>query len=119
MDIEQLKSIVKQGESHNVEFKKSTAVLKAAFQTVCAFLNCKGGTVLIGVTNEGKIVGQEISDQIKQTIANDVSKLEPPEDVDIHYVPLDQNNLFVIVLKVKAASHKPYVYEGRPFQREQ
>ena len=58
MDIEQLKSIIKQGESHTLEFKKSTTQLKAAFETLCGFLNGHGGTVLIGISDNGKIVGQ-------------------------------------------------------------
>ncbi len=53
--------------SLNHMFKTSTGMLKEAFQSVCAFLNCKGGTVLIGVTDKGKIVGQEIIDKMKRT----------------------------------------------------
>ncbi len=118
MNIEQIKELARKGESHHLELKKSTALLKPAFETLCAFLNCKGGTVLIGVTNDGKILGQEVTDQIKQNIANDISKLEPPADVEIQYVPVG-NNMFIIVLTVKPGAHKPYIYEGRPFIREQ
>ncbi|EKE09034.1 MAG: hypothetical protein ACD_16C00222G0004 [uncultured bacterium] len=39
MDIEQIKELIKQGESHTLEFKKSTTQLKAVFETVCGFLN--------------------------------------------------------------------------------
>ncbi len=57
MNLKQIKKIIQFGESERVEFKKSTGVLHAAFETVCAFLNGKGGAVLVGVTNEGRIVG--------------------------------------------------------------
>lgn len=49
--IEQVLALIQQGESYNLEFKKSTAQLKPAFETLCAFLNGNGGTVLIGVSN--------------------------------------------------------------------
>ncbi|HUX79181.1 MAG TPA: ATP-binding protein [Alphaproteobacteria bacterium] len=119
MDLKQIQSLVTQNESHQLEFKKSTGLLRAVFETVCAFLNSDGGIVLIGVTNDGDIIGQELTDKIQQTISNEISKLEPPAKVIVNYVPLEKNNLFVIALQVKSGSHKPYVYEGRPFQREQ
>ena len=43
MDIKQIKSWVKQGESNTLEFKTSTATLIPAFDTLCAFLNGEGG----------------------------------------------------------------------------
>lgn len=119
MNLEQIQYIVAQKESHQLEFKKSTGLLRSVFETLCAFLNSDGGIVLIGVTNEGKIIGQEVTDKIQQTISNEISKLEPPAKVTVSYVPLQKGNHFVIVLQVKPGSHKPYVYEGRPFQREQ
>lgn len=119
MHFAQLKDLVASGESHQLEFKKSTGLLKAAFESLCAFLNTNGGTVLIGVTNNGEIVGQEVTDQIQQTISNEINKLEPPETIDVQYVPLPNSDVYVIVLKVQSNAHKPYVYEGRPFLREQ
>lgn len=38
-------SIIAQGESETLEFKKSTAQLTSALETICAFLNGKGGVV--------------------------------------------------------------------------
>jgi ATP-dependent DNA helicase RecG len=45
MDIDQIIALIQQGESHHLEFKKSTTQLKPAFETICAFLNGEGGTV--------------------------------------------------------------------------
>lgn len=38
-------------------------------ETLCAFLNRNGGTVLFGVTDKGKIICQEVSDKTKRDIA--------------------------------------------------
>ena len=43
MDLRELQSIVAAGESETVEFKKSTAQLPRAGETLCAFLNGNGG----------------------------------------------------------------------------
>ena len=55
MNTLQLQKLAKQGESETVEFKKSTALMRSIFETICAFLNGKGGTILIGVNDKGEL----------------------------------------------------------------
>lgn len=116
MDIGQVTALAKQGESPKLEYKTSTAQLKAAFETVCAFLNRKGGVVLIGVKNSGEIIGQDVTDNTRQEIAREIKKIEPPADVNVYYV-LTEMGKFVIVLDVIFGRHAPYVYDGRPYDR--
>lgn len=52
-----LQSIIGIGESETLELKLSTAELKRADETLCAFLNGEGSKVLIGVSPDGKLVG--------------------------------------------------------------
>lgn len=116
MKLEQLQSIVTQGETATVEFKKSTGQLRAAFETVCAFLNSQGGIVLIGVDAQGKILGQDITDNTRQEIAREIHKLEPDATLDLKYIAVNENKS-VIVIQVKVGPHSPYTYDGRAFQR--
>lgn len=120
MHLAQLKKIVAQGESDTVEFKKSTSLLSAAFKTICAFLNNKGGMVLIGVTEQGKIIGQDVSDNTRKDIAKEISDIEPPaqSQITVSYVSVGDKKQ-VIVINVNTGSHAPYVYDGRPFHRVQ
>lgn len=119
MKISQLKTIVKRGEAEDIEFKKSTALLSHVMQTVCAFLNSTtGGTVLIGVTDDKKIVGQAVSDGTKKEIANELAKIEPNANPKIEYVQLTDNR-YVIALSIKPGALAPYVYDGRPYIRSQ
>jgi len=118
MNLEQVKSLVEKRESKTVEFKKSTGLLHSAFATLCAFLNGKGGTVLIGVTDNYQIVGQEISDRTRIEIANEIKKIEPTASIDVHYIPVKENK-FVIAIHVDAGKHVPYVYDGRAYQRDE
>ena len=114
----QLKLLVEKHETSTVEFKKTTGQLHSAFETICAFLNGEGGTVLIGVTDKGQLIGQEVSDGTKQALANEIKKIEPPVHLKIDYVPLEKNKQ-VIVLHIHRGEHAPYIYEGRAFQRHQ
>jgi hypothetical protein len=45
-----------------MEFKRYTGLLPTGCDTLCAFLNGQGGTVLFGVSDSGRIVGQHYSD---------------------------------------------------------
>ena len=116
MDLQQLELLVKQGESKTLEFKTSTAKLQAAFDTLCGFLNGYGGTVLIGVKDNHQIVGQDVTDNTRLEIANEIKKIEPSYPVEVEYIPITGNK-FVIRIHVHQGQHAPYIYDSRPFQR--
>lgn len=118
MNIQHIEQLARQGESHIVELKTSTAQLKSAMSTLCAFLNGQGGTILIGVKDNGEIVGQDVGDHTKREIAQELKKLEPTAHVEVHYVSFKKNK-YVITLQVHSGNHAPYVYDGRPYQRDE
>ncbi|MFI4956126.1 MAG: ATP-binding protein [Gammaproteobacteria bacterium] len=118
MDIQYVETLIKQGESHTLEFKTSMTQLKPALETLCAFLNADGGVVAIGVNDKGGIKGQTITDKTKQEIAFEIGKIEPADHIAVEYVPVDADKI-VIILRVNKGAHAPYVYDGRPYQREQ
>lgn len=118
MNLKQIKDLIEKGESATVEFKKSTALLRSVCETICAFLNTKGGTVLIGVNDNGQLIGQHVTDSTRQEIAREINKIDPHADTEINYLSLD-NNKEIIVITVKPGVAAPYVYDDRPFLRNQ
>lgn len=87
-------------------------------ETLCAFLNGEGGTVLFGVTDKGKIIGQEVSDKTKRDIGEAINRLEPTAVVHISYVPLQDSDKKVIVFNVEnTGAKRPFSYKGRPYMR--
>lgn len=118
MDLNDISNLTKRGETTTLEFKKSTANLKSACETICAFLNGDGGTVLIGVTDNGQIVGQEISDKTKREIGVELAKITPLSEVEIIYLNLPNTNKKIITFHVTTDSTKrPYLYDGRAYIR--
>lgn len=116
MESETLKELISLGESEILEFKKSISSLKSIFQTLCAFLNASGGLVLIGVLDNGKIVGQVFNQGVSLKIAAELAKIEPPSYIDILQIQVTPTQS-VIALKTKAGEHAPYTYDGRAYQR--
>jgi len=62
------KRLVAGGECEKVEFKRSAGQRTEAMKTVCALLN-GGGSVLLGVTDQAEIAGQEVSSKTTEDIA--------------------------------------------------
>jgi ATP-dependent DNA helicase RecG len=118
LSLHNIEILVKQGESNNLEFKTSTANLHSVCETLCAFLNGgKDGTVLIGVKNNGKIVGQDVSDNTRLEIANVFSKLEPPTSVSVDYAVIEKNKYVIKMTVISNPSLAPYVFDGKPYWR--
>lgn len=97
MELSAIEEIVQNGESEFLEFKKSTSLLNAVAETLCGFLNGKGGIVLIGVNSENTPVGQHVSDKTLQEIAAAFAKFEPPVAIELDRASV-KNQKEVIVL---------------------
>ena len=117
MNRSQLQKLTAKGEGPHVEFKQSTAELTGAMQALCAFLNAKGGTVVIGVSPKGKLVGQQVSDDTQQKIAAALERFEPPAPVRIEYVTLPNKQEVIVFHADSGGDSLPFTFECRPFER--
>lgn len=61
------RELVRRGESETVEFKKSDAHVhyEKIIETVAAMMNAKGGTILLGVEDDGRPVGLKFRSNLK------------------------------------------------------
>ncbi|NVM57759.1 MAG: ATP-binding protein, partial [Desulfobacterales bacterium] len=117
MDLAEIQKLVEAGESEKVEFKKSTGQLTRAGETLCAFLNAGGGQVLIGVTPEGKMIGQQVSDTTLRDMAAMFDKFEPPASIDVERVPLEGGREIIALRATSTGESLPFTFGGRPYQR--
>ena len=84
MTPQQLQPILQQGESITVEFKTARSELsRNVFESICAFLNRLGGSLVLGVQDDGTPVGVD-ADQVNKlnsdliTQSANPQKLSPP-----------------------------------------
>ncbi len=58
LSTEQIKRLIAQGENSRIEFKSCTDVVSSSvYETVCSFLNKDGGQILLGIKDDGEVVG--------------------------------------------------------------
>lgn len=117
MTLVALQSLVAQGESDILEFKRSTAELKRAGETLCAFLNGQGGKVLIGVGPDGRIVGQEVADITLRDIAAMLARFEPAAGVEMSRVDVDSRRQVIVLHAPPSRQFAPFVFDSKPFKR--
>lgn len=117
MDLVNLEKMVQNGESETLELKKSTSVLMSAGETICGFLNGKGGDVLFGVSAEGKIVGQHVTDNTLREIAELIKRFEPPPIIDLEKIKIEAGKEVIRLATKPLQSDIPYTFNGRPYQR--
>lgn len=55
---ETIQSLIDSGEGYNVEFKvRVPSIVRELTEEICAFANADGGYLLIGVDDNGQIIG--------------------------------------------------------------
>ena len=118
MTLDELKELIANDEGEKVEVKESTGQRRDACETLCAFLNKDGGTVVFGVTKKGKLTGQLMADTTKRDLFDAFQKFEPAADIEVSYVPVDETHT-AIVCHVDGGNRKPYIYDGKPHKRVQ
>ncbi|MCP4148118.1 MAG: hypothetical protein GY757_10255 [bacterium] len=109
-------SHIKNGESETLEFKKSTATLREAIETICSFANHRGGRLIFGVKDNGNIIGQQVADDTLKNIANSI-KLNTDPKLYPRIDRIQLNGKDCILLSVEESPLRPHTAYGRSFIR--
>ncbi|RLE66714.1 MAG: hypothetical protein DRJ47_01730 [Thermoprotei archaeon] len=116
MKFHEISELISLGEGESIEFKSSLGELKEIGETVCAFLNKRGGIVLVGVSDEGRILGVEIGIRTLERLSNFLLEtIKPKPLISINLKAI--NNKIIILVEVPEGSDKPYFFKGRAFIR--
>ena len=105
-----IKEIVKNGENKTIEFKEIIPNSKKISQTAVAFANGAGGKILIGITDDRKIVGIDEKQDIFKII-DDLNTIiydscYPNINTDIYTE--NKDNKTILVIEVFPGNLKPY-----------
>lgn len=110
MKPEELNLIIKEGEGLTVEFKaKYTPKID---RDIVAFANSNGGILLFGIGDDGKVVGEKLTNRMKAEIHAIARNCDPA----IHIKSLQQLDE-VVVVEVAEGDEKPYSSSSGYFRR--
>ena len=102
--------VLARGEGAAVEFKRS--LTKDVGRELCAFANAGGGTVLVGVSDAGKVVGVADHNRLKSRVLSTARSADPPIEVRVESVGE------ILRVAVPPQKRKPYSFGGRFFMRD-
>lgn len=117
LDIENLQSLINSGEGYNVEFKvRVPSKVRELTEEICAFANADGGHLLIGVDDNGKVIGTTLENDKRSAIQGSISEISPALHCEMYAANIGDETLWVI--DVPSGKDKPYIFSGSIFVRE-
>ncbi|MCK5449868.1 putative DNA binding domain-containing protein [Candidatus Pacearchaeota archaeon] len=107
--VAEIKDLIKTGEGYNLEFKESLG--SDLGKEICAFVNAKGGRIILGVRDSGEVKGIELSNSDRSRIQDIARNMDPSFRVDIEKI----ENL--ILINIDEGKNKPYSVGGKFYLR--
>ncbi|MDR0605725.1 MAG: putative DNA binding domain-containing protein [Bacteroidales bacterium] len=115
-----LQNIINGGENISVEFKQcSTELNPAVYETVCSFLNRTGGYLILGVADDGHILGVNVN-CIDSMIKNLINTVNNPELLNptFYFSPevftIENKKVISIYIPESSQVHR---YKGKIYDR--
>lgn len=94
-------------ESETVELK--SIVVEDIKKEIIAFANANGGTIYIGVQNDGTVVGVDDTDEVALQISNMVrDTIKPDLTMFVRYEDLEEQERRVVAVHVQRGTNRPY-----------
>lgn len=99
MDKNERDIILKEGEGYKIEFKESLSGLE---KELVAFANSSGGRIFLGVTDEGKIKGININNELKSKIQDIANNCRPKIKISV------ERYNSILIINVRESQDKPH-----------
>jgi ATP-dependent DNA helicase RecG len=103
----ELRELISKGEGFHLEFKEENVSNESIKKTIVCFANTDGGKILIGVRDDGTIVGVSNADRKMQDIENIAyNNCEPPVTILQETVSIEGKT--IIIVNVPKGFQRPY-----------
>lgn len=122
MNGRRLVEIIEEGESSTLEFKRKTVSPEKLAREICAIANTKGGMLMIGVDDDGTVVGvQSEKSEAEWAVQACEFCIDPPVEYKLEIVGrLGMDVIVVHIPESKIKPHKITVTDketGKPVKR--
>lgn len=105
---------LQEGETRTIEFKENLPneekAKRSLLETVCAFANTEGGTILIGVSDHGSVHGVAEDTRWKDRLTDIIRNRMEPVPL-FTFQELDYKEARIYCIRVMAGNDRPYVVD--------
>ncbi|MCB9233990.1 MAG: ATP-binding protein [Bacteroidia bacterium] len=114
MDLRQLENIIKAGEGLQLEFKRRVPEWDKLMREFVALANAKGGMILVGVDDDGSLVGVKDGRECEFEIHAAVQKhCRPLPDYSLEIIPISRKRQ-IVVATLAESNAKPVLLVEDP-----
>ena len=103
----QLDDLIALGEGARLEFKRSISAAHRIARTLVAFANTTGGTLLIGVADDGTITGVASESREMHRIEEATDRLAEPA-LSVTYETMSPDGRKILIISVAESVEKPH-----------
>ena len=111
-----IKKLINGGESQSLEFKESLRLKDEIGETVSAFSNSDGGTIIVGVSDDGGILGVDIGKNTLEELANYIKRNTDPQ-IFPRIEITETKDGEVILIDVAENQEKPVFFKDKAYKR--
>ncbi len=104
--------LIKENEGLKLEYKQQISSQEKIAKTLSAMSNTAGGMILIGISDQRKIIGIDPEEEQYMIVAANESFCMPKANLDLHVISIDPDNLYegekyVLLVIVHATQGEP------------
>jgi predicted HTH transcriptional regulator len=104
--------LIKENEGLKLEYKQQISSQEKIAKTISAMSNTAGGMILIGISDQRKIIGIDPEEERYMIAAANESFCMPKANLDLHVISIDPDNLYeeekyVLLVIVHATQDEP------------
>lgn len=106
-DLSKLEALIAKGEGTDLDFKRRITSQPKIARTLAAFANHRGGILLVGVEDNGEIVGADPEEEMFMIHEAAEQYCDPP--VDVHFTIYEDDFVTVLQAQVIRSLKKPHL----------
>ncbi len=106
-----IKHLIFNGESTTLDFKKTITSCEKIAKTMVSFANNRGGRLLIGVADDGRIVGVKSEDEERYMISQAAHLYAKPA-LEPKFEEIYVDDKLVLMVEIEASELKPHYALG-------
>ncbi len=105
--LDYLHQLIKSGESETLDFKQTISATKIA-RTLVAFANTKGGTILIGVSDDKRILGIDAEEEL--FVMEQAAEKYCTPKIAFNYEIYEEDNKTILIIHIAESTQKPHFW---------
>ena len=111
-----VRKLLRRKEGERIEFKQRVPPRGELGKVLCSFANGKGGTVVIGVDDGGRVVGVADAGSVAEALSRDAATiLSPATPVSVNVIEVKATK--ILLVDIPEGADKPYTFGRQVYVR--